>query len=450
MTKARLDGLYLLLLGSVVFILLGAVLEHTSAVPMVDFKAVYFSARCLIQHGDPYMESEVLRIYQAEGADHQLDTARIREVTARYIYLPTTFSFTAPFAMLPWGPAHVLWMTLIVGGILLASFLIWNLGANYAPIVSGVLIGFFFANSEALVVLGNTAGIAVSLCVVAVWCFLQERFVPAGILCLAVSLAVKPQDAGLVWLYFLLAGGVYRKRALQTLLAAIALSLPGVLWVWRVAPHWMQEWHSNLSAFAAHGGINDPGPASTGGHGLGMLVNLQAVFSVFRDDPRFYNPASYIVCAPLLLVWVLVTLRSRSSPARAWLAIAAIAALSMLPVYHHLYDAKLLLLTVPACAMLWAEGGPMGWLALLVNTAGFVVTADLPWAIFLGLVSSMRVSTTGLSGQILTAVQVFPAPLILLVMGVFYLWVYARRCSAPAPLPAAAKLSDRKRSSPAA
>jgi hypothetical protein len=181
-----------------------------------------------------------------------------------------------------------------------------------------------------------------------------------------------------------------------------------------------------------------------------MLVNLQAVFSVFRDDPRFYNPASYIVCAPLLLVWVLVTLRSRSSPARAWLAIAAIAALSMLPVYHHLYDAKLLLLTVPACAMLWAEGGPMGWLALLVNTAGFVVTADLPWAIFLGLVSSMRVSTTGLSGQILTAVQVFPAPLILLVMGVFYLWVYARRCSAHAPLPAAAKLSDRKRSSPAA
>ena len=62
---------------------------------------------------------------------------------------------------------------------------------------------------------------------VAVWCFIRERFVPAGILCLAVSLAVKPQDAGLVWLYFLLVGGVYPKRALQTLVAMLALGLPG-------------------------------------------------------------------------------------------------------------------------------------------------------------------------------------------------------------------------------
>jgi hypothetical protein len=432
MTRARLDGLYLLLLGSVVFLLLGTVLVNTSAVPMVDFKAIYFSARCLIQHHDPYMESEVMRVYQAEGADNPSDIARIREVATRYIYLPTTFSFTVPFAMLPWGPAHMLWMTLLVGSILFASFLIWSLGANYAPIVSGALIGFFLANSEALIVLSNTAAIAVSLCVVAVWCFLRERFIPAGILCLAISLAVKPQDAGLVWLYFLLAGGVYRKRAWQALVATIALCLPGVLWVWHVAPHWMQEWRSNFLAFSAHGGLNDPGPASSGGHGLGMLVNLQAVISVFRDDPHIYNPISYLVFAPLLLIWVVVTLRSRSSPARAWPAIASIAALSMLPVYHHLYDAKLLLLTVPACAMLWAEGSLIGRLALLVTSAGFVVTGDLPWAIFLSLIGKLHLSATGLSGQMLTAAQVFPAPLILLMVGIFYLWVYAFRRSDPA------------------
>jgi len=75
----------------------------------------------------------------------------------------------------------------------------------------------------------------------------------------------------------------------------------------------------------------------------------------------------------------------------------------------------------------------IGWLALLVNTAGFVVTGDLPWAIFLGLISNLHLPATGLSGQILTAAQVFPTPAILLVMGVFYLWVYARRCSAHDP-----------------
>jgi hypothetical protein len=164
-----------------------------------------------------------------------------------------------------------------------------------------------------------------------------------------------------------------------------------------------------------------------------MVVNLQAVFSVFWDDPRIYNLASYLVCAPLLLLWVFVTLRSRSSPARAWLALAAIAALSMLPVYHRQQDTKLLLLTVPACAMLWAEGGLIGWFALLVNTAGFVLTGDLSWAILLGIISNLHLPATGLTGQILMAVQVFPVPLILLVMGVFYLWVYVRRCFAHAP-----------------
>jgi hypothetical protein len=99
----------------------------------------------------------------------------------------------------------------------------------------------------------------------------------------------------------------------------------------------------------------------------------------------------------------------------------------MLPVYHRQYDAKLLLLTVPACVTLWAEGGLIGWFALLVNAAGFLLTGDLTWAILLGLIDHLHMSAPGLSGQILIAMQVFPAPLILVVMGVFYLWVYARK-----------------------
>ena len=429
MTKARLDGLYLLLLGSVIFVLLGVIVESSAVVTTVDYKVVYYSARCLIRHIDPYQENEVLRVYQAESADRPLESEKVRQIVSRYMYLPTAFAVTVPFALLPWGPAHILWLTLTIGSVIVASFLIWNVGADFAPIVSGILIGFFLANSEVLVVLCNPAGIAVSLCVVAAWCFIRERFVPAGILCLAVSLAVKPQDAGLVWLYFLLAGGVYRRRALQTLVATLALGLPGILWVWSVAPNWLQEWRSNILAFSVHGGINDPGPASTGGHGLGMLVNLQAVLSVFRDDPHFYNPVSYLICVPLLLLWLIVTLRSRPSPAKAWIGLAAIAALSMLPVYHHLYDSKILLLTVPACAMLWAEGGLIGRLALLVTAAGFVLNGDVTWAIVLGLIGRLHMPPSGLSEQLLIAVQVFPAPLILLVIGVFYLWVYARRSS---------------------
>jgi hypothetical protein len=422
--RARLDGLYILLLGSVALILLATAHESLNPHPMNDFKVVYYPARCLIQHCDPYNEGEVMRVYQAGGGEYPAETAADRVNVTRNIYPPTAFSFTVPFAILPWGPAHLLWMALTMGSLILASFLTWSLGANYAPVLSGVLIGFLLANSEILIVLGNPSGLVISLCVVAVWCFLQERFVAAGILCLAVSLAIKPQEAGLVWLYFALAGGVYRKRAMQTLLATVALCLPSVLWVWRASPHWMRELHSNILAFSVYGGTIDPGPASTSPHGAGRMINLQTVISVFRDDPRIYNPVSYLIGALLLLVWALVTLRSRPSPKRTWLALAAIAALSMLPVYHRQYDAKLLLLTVPACAMLWAEGGLIGWIALLVNTAGLVLTGDLSWRIPNVFIGKLHLPATRLSVEILNA---FPVPLILLVMSIFYLWVYAAR-----------------------
>jgi hypothetical protein len=427
MKRERLDGLYLLLLGTIpVFLLLSFLFVTNSPNPMKDFKSSYYSARCLLQHCDPYRESEVLRIYQAEGVDYPLDDAKDRVAATRYVYPPTVFSFTIPFAMLPWKMARILWIMLTAGSLLIASLLAWDLGADYAPILSGVLIGHLLANSEVLMILGNPSGIAISLCVVAVWCFHRERFVFAGILCFAVSLAVKPQEAGLIWLYFLLAGGIHRKRALQTLLATFVLSLPGLLWAWRISPNWMQELHHNVLAFAAHGEINDPGPSSNWAHGL---VDLQVVISFFRDDPHFYNPVSYFICAMLLLVWVLVTLRASPSTAKIWLAIAAIAPLTLLPVHHHLYDTKLLLLTVPACAMLWAEGGLTGRLALLVNAAGFVLTGDISWAILFCLINYFKMHTAGYVERMLAVMGVVPGPLILLVMGVFYLWVYARRGS---------------------
>jgi hypothetical protein len=424
-----------MLLGSLTFLLLGIALENGSHVPLVDFRTLYYPARCLSQHHDPYKQSEVSRVFRAEGVYGPTDKEELAQIETQNVYPPTAFTFTLPFAMLPWGPAHLLWMMLTVVGLIFASFLIWNLGANYAPVVSGFLIGFLLANSELLVITGNAAGIAISLCVVAVWCFLRERFIWAGILCLALSLALKPHDTGLVWLYFLLAGKIYRKRAWQTLLAMVILTLPAVLWVWNVSPHWIQEMHANILAYSAHGRINDPGLSSMGAHGLGMMVSMQEVIGAFWDDPRIYNSASYLICALLMLVWAFVTLRSRPSPKRTWLALAAVAALTMLPVYHRAQDTKLLLLTVPACAMLWAEGGRVGRLALLINSAGFVLTGDLPWVVILGLIHRLHLPPTRLSGWIVMAVQVFPIPLILLVVGVFYLWVYVRSSSAHLPSP---------------
>ena len=160
-----------------------------------------------------------------------MESARDLQVVTQYMYLPTAFSFTLPFAMMPFGPAHLLWLALVVGSLIFASFLMWALAADYAPVVTGALLCFLLANTELLVIIGNASGIAIGFCVVAVWCFYKKQFAALGVLCLAVGLALKPHDTGLVWLYFLLAGGIYRKRALQALAVFAALSLPVILWV---------------------------------------------------------------------------------------------------------------------------------------------------------------------------------------------------------------------------
>jgi hypothetical protein len=102
----------------------------------------------------------------------------------------------------------------------------------------------------------------------------------------------------------------------------------------------------------------------------------------------------------------------------------------MLVTYHRTYDAKLLLLTVPACAILWAEGGAIRWAALLATTAGIVSTGDIPLVIFLILTKNMQISTAGLFSQIRTVLLLEPTPLILLAMAIFYLWIYLRRAPA--------------------
>ena len=74
----------------------------------------------------------------------------------------------------------------------------------------------------------------------------------------------------------------------------------------------------------------------------------------------------------------------------------------------------------------------VGWLALAVNFCAFLLTGELQWAIFFRLLKHLSPSSTWLSERGVMALQIFPVPLILFVVSVFYLWVYVRRSSDPA------------------
>lgn len=424
MARTRWIALVCLLLSCVLSALWGFSMERASPNLMIDFKAVYYATRCLLLHHDPYNVDELDGVYRAESGDRPSETVMARQIVTININLPTTYVFIAPFALLPWGPAQMLWTILGVGSLIFAAFLVWNSGASDAPVISCCLICFLLANTEAFFTIGNTSGIVVSLCAIAVCCFLRERFGWAGVLCLAACLAIKPHDAGLVWLYFLLAGGNYRKRALQTLVVSAVLSLAAILWVTPIAPHWSQELHSNIEVDLLPSGLNNPGPATIKSEGPDMIIDLQSVAAAYRDDPRIYNPVSYIICGSLLLAWVVQTLRVRFTQTSALLALAAVVPLTMLITYHRVHDSKLLLLAVPACAMLWAGGGLIRWLALLVTSAGIVFTADIPLTILRIFTDHMHISTAELSGQILAIIVTRPVPLILLAMSIFYMWIY--------------------------
>jgi Glycosyltransferase family 87 len=393
---------------------------------VIGFQGVYYGTRCLLHHCDPYNETELVQHYQVEGRQLPSDSIQRRKAVTLYVNLPTTFLFIAPFALLPWGPAHTLWIFLLIGGVILAAYLIWRFAVGYAPGVSSALVCILLLNCEVLFATGNTAGIVVGLTVIAVWCFLTERYTHAGVLCFAAALAIKPHDAGLLWFYFLLAGGAHRKRALQSLGITAALLFAAILWVSLAAPHWPSEMRSNLSAISLPGGLNEPGLNSMTGRTPAMVIDLQAIASAIWTAPGTYNAVSYLVCGTLLLIWTIATLRSRFSASNAWFAIASVSALTMLVTYHRPYDAKLLLLTIPACAILWAEGGLRGWLALILSTTGILMTGDIFLAFVSRFSKNIDISHANPARKLLVGMFSQPAPLALLAIAVFYLWVYLR------------------------
>ena len=243
----------------------------------------------------------------------------------------------------------------------------------------------------------------------------------------AASLMLKPHDAALVWLYFMLAGASYRKRAIQTLAAVVLLSVPSIAWVSHVAPHWIfRTCGQSLARIGNHGSLSDPGASSVAGHGIAMIISLQTVFSLLRNDPGFYNTASYLLSGALLLIWAIRVLRAPAFRGQELCALASISALSMLPVYHRLDDAKLLLLVVPACCLLWHKGGFLGGAAAVLTTTQILFTSAIPWAIFLALIQHSRIPESSWVGRWIGAAQILPAPLVLLATAMFYIaacWV---------------------------
>jgi hypothetical protein len=431
MARSRRDGVLLLFVGLAVFLLFGCALRLTAKDSMADFRSLYSASRALMSHHDPYSKSDLNAFYEQNLGS--LGSIRNQPSAMLYVNLPFTLVLVAPLALVPYKLAAALWMALTAASLTLASILAWKLAAHYAPGLSGALIALAIVNGAIVLGNGNPAGIVTGLCVIAVWCFLERRYETAGVICLGVSMALKPHDVGLIWLCLVLFGGVWRKRALQTLGVTILLSGLSVVWVAQAAPGWLPELRSNLAEISAPGANNDPGPAGLTSRTRTpeTIVSLQAAASTFSQDSRTYDPVSDILCGAALLGWLLITLRAERSREALFLALASVAPLALLITYHRAYDARILLLTIPACALLWARSAPERGLGVLITLTGLCLTGEVPLAIFFAITKKIPIATAGIGDELRTLVVLHPAVLALLAMEVFYLLLYAREAHRP-------------------
>ena len=437
--RRRIYGACLVVLGCLFFAGRGYH-DQTLVVQSRDFKPVYGGARCLIDGCDPYDLVQVESAYARQGGN-LADLVPFQPFYAGYP--PSALSLVIPLALLPFDLARMLWLGT---GILLfscAALCMADLcGGRHALWVQGFLAAFV-ATSTLLIMLAQPSMISISLTVIATWCFLRRRYVVPGILAFAMSLTLKPQVGGLVWLFFLLSAGTvagdremkamgargwsFRRLAVTTLVATVVLMIPGILLAFHnpASAHWPQELHANLVGIAARGGLCNPGPMNVEAQ---SITSLQTIFSLIRDVPRFYDLAAHAVFALLFLVWVTLLRRPGTVPpveedgraavaAKDLLALAAAAALTFLPVYHRQYDTRLMLLMFPAVAVLASSHRWMGRAAVVLTAVATLTLSHQfdqagPWLVKHGVT---------LPGPV-WLIFYRPLPLTLLLLTCFFIY----------------------------
>ncbi len=309
-------------------------------------------------HGcNPYDTSQLeLQYLQAGGRADELAPWE-DEVP---MYPPSSLLALSPLTLLRFPEARVLWF-LLNGFLLVTSAgLILSMCPRSYRWLSTILISLLVISIGLPLALGNPAIFAISLLIIGSYFFFRGRFLPLGAFLLMLSLAVKPQIGGLVVVY-LLVRGIHRRYALAAMLGALALLLAGglTLSLHPRSANWISALSSDISASMEPGGINDPEPANI--HAI-TLINLQPVSSVFFPNAREYNAIAYTVFLTLLGVLIAVLLRRDACQEIYFLSIGALAVLSLMPAYHRIPDARLLLISIPAVAVVYQRRRFLGFL----------------------------------------------------------------------------------------
>jgi hypothetical protein len=317
-------------------------------------------------HGcNPYDTSQLERqYYQAGGRMDELQSWA-DEVP---MYPPSAFLALSPLALLPYPVAQLFWSLLNICLFVTSAILVRSLCPQSNRWLATALVSMILVSSGMMLSLGNPAIFAISLLIIGSYFFLRDRFLPLGAILLMLSLAVKPHIGGLIVLY-LLVRGIHRRYVVAAMAGALALLLSACLAL-SLHPRsagWITNLRTNISAAEEPGGVNDYRPTNKAAF---YFINLQAVTSVIFADAREFQAAAWAVFLALLAALIAAVLRTQVGLKAHLLSLGALAPLTLIPVYHRYYDARLLLISIPAILIVYQKrrllGACIGALTILV------------------------------------------------------------------------------------
>jgi hypothetical protein len=340
-----------------------------------DFIPVYGGARCLLHGCNPYDPSALEHEYLQAGGNANLLGA---DFWRAYIpvYPPSTFLVLSPLALFPFPIVKPLW-ALINGGLFVAAagVVLFASPPRYQWL-STILVSLFLVVkvNTSLLAQGNPTPFAIALLILGTVLFVRGRSIPVATVALMLSLAVKPQMGGLIALY-LLFKKIHWRPVLVAMAGAVAILLiAGLILQAHPGSHeWGPALRANVAKSVQPGQINDPRPENTGALGI---VNLQTITSVFFADAKIFNAVAFGIFAVMLAMWIAAALRAAPGSDDHFLLIAALAVLSLLPVYHRSGDDLLLLLTVPAIILILEKRRALGILLAIMTAMVCIAEFD--------------------------------------------------------------------------
>jgi hypothetical protein len=420
----RAIALLLALAGALAFVVRGYH-DEREALHFRDFKQPYSSSLCLLHGCDPYSEPDTRAAFLSAGG---VDNDRVVFDPYSALYPPFSLALLTPVAALPYPVAHRVWEALTAAAFSIAVLLTAELCLQFEaslPVI--VLLALFSLSSTILIMLGQISGLVLALLVIAFSCLIKERLIWLAVLCLVIAVLLKPHDAAIPTLYLLFAGGRWRKAFGWVASISILFAAGSLLWFssMQSTSHWLPELQANLHGNAAAGSVNNP---ATGHMQSINLADLQAILAVVHDKASFYNDTAALVSLVILLCWAVLLWRMPNSLSKHLLAIATIACLALLPIYHRQYDTRILLLAFPAVALLLSRRNHRmpGVVGFALLSAATVLTSHQ--------FTNRLQSRDGLAIAHASAAQTLlfyrPIPEILLALCLFFLVALAREARA--------------------